>query len=146
MKLKGLKIMNEAYFKFLKYFNIIDICVLICLYLRNTLFFVGDTNNYLGFSYELEFHISSILIFLFIMINNIYHIKKVGIKRKIFFIIFTTSIKLFSYQLITSLLFKLDEIKNFENAIMFLFWFYVGYLFLNSYGFFLESKKANPLI
>lgn len=138
--------MNEAYFKFLKYFNIIDISVLICLYLRNSLFFVGNTNNYLGFSSEPKFYAFLILIFLLIMINNIYHIKKVGIKRKIFFIFFTAGIKLFSYQLITSLLLKLDEIKNFENVIMFLFWFYVGYLFLNSYGFFLESKKENPLI
>ncbi|MBZ7980435.1 hypothetical protein AVBRAN12642_07295 [Campylobacter sp. RM12642] len=125
--------MNKIYFKFLKYINLIDIFVLILLFLR----------NYSTTDYEAKIHIITIIVFLLVIINNIYHIKRIGIKRKILFILYTAGIKLFSYQLIISLLLRLDEIKDFENIIMFLFWFYLGYLFLNSYGFILEDKKEN---
>lgn len=125
--------MNKIYFKFLKYINLIDIFVLILLFLR----------NYLTTDYGAKIHIITIIVFLLVIINNIYHIKRIGIKRKILFILYTAGIKLFSYQLIISLLLRLDEIKDFENIIMFLFWFYLGYLFLNSYGFILEDKKEN---
>ncbi|MBZ7978518.1 MULTISPECIES: hypothetical protein [unclassified Campylobacter] len=125
--------MNKIYFKFLKYINLIDIFVLILLFLR----------NYSTTDYEAKIHIITIIVFLLVIINNIYHIKRIGIKRKILFILYTAGIKLFSYQLIISLLLRLDEIKDFENIIMFLFWLYLGYLFLNSYGFILEDKKEN---
>lgn len=124
----------KTYLHFLKYINLTDIVTICCIYFS----FQNRISN--NFIINIESIIFIIIAFVTVTISTIYYIRKIKIKRSLYFISTAVFTKFLAYLLFVILFFSTSNLQSTENAVMFLFWLALAYCLLNSYGFLLEDK------